>query len=793
MNELELIEKQIKENIKNLICNDKLDEASNLINEYLEVKTCDMEMHSMKAVVLIMQKKINEAEEVIRLSLEIDDKNADLNYNLAYIYEQRGEFNNAFKYYKKALEKSNNEKMKIDIIKIMKNILRENKISFVEEKKKIVFFVMAGMDSFLDNIILGLSDEYETKKIIVTEYKQIDEGMKWADICWFEWCDELIIYGSGLDVARKKKVICRLHSYEAFLDYPEKVKWTNVDNIIFDVAHIRDVVLSSVHIDNEKISLIPVGVNTKKYEFKNRSNGYNVAYVGYINYKKGPMFLIQLINELVKKDSRYKLYIGGTFQDKRDVLYFEQMIKELRLENNLILEGWVDDVNKWLESKDYIVSTSLLEGQHLSVMEGMCKGIKPIIHNFVGAKQVYNEKYVWNTFDEAVEMIREKEYNSAEYRKYIEDNYSNEQQLIKIKSLINKISPNNKNEIQLMKEEKLVTVGIINYNYSNYLDKAIQSVLNQTYKNIEIIIIDDCSVDGSIEKIKQYEQRYTNIRGIFHKTNSGSAVLGFRETISEAKGEYFMILSADDYLSTEMSIYDFLTELVNHSELDYVYSNLNIVDINGVYKNAWEYKQYRPEEIVQYTFNKYGSGIMPMTAGIYKTDFYRKNNINWYDDKDNIVAGDTLNSLINIKYNFKCKHIDKGLISYRHHDKNMTYDLFNRIKSIISVVEYIINNFNEEVYLTEIPWNEFNNFNKRQAKKMYVIGKYYMNVLEYYNNNVFKIWNDSEIEIKSEEIKSYIKPLALKVKEYLERCLEYSDEYSIDIKIMNEYLQQILE
>ena len=69
-----------------------------------------------------------------------------------------------------------------------------------------IFFVKQGLDSFLPDIIEGLSDEYETRKIIINELNQIDEGMKWADICWFEWCDELVIYGSQLELAKEKRI-----------------------------------------------------------------------------------------------------------------------------------------------------------------------------------------------------------------------------------------------------------------------------------------------------------------------------------------------------------------------------------------------------------------------------------------------------------------------------------------------------------------------------------------------------------------------------------------------------------
>lgn len=62
-----------------------------------------------------------------------------------------------------------------------------------------------------------------------------------------------------------------------------------------------------------------------------------------------------------------------------------------------------------------------------------------------------------------------------------------------------------------------VTIYITNHNYSDYLSKAIDSCLNQTFKNIEIIIIDDGSTDGSQEIINTYASSHQNIIPIFKK------------------------------------------------------------------------------------------------------------------------------------------------------------------------------------------------------------------------------------------------------------------------------------
>jgi len=90
-----------------------------------------------------------------------------------------------------------------------------------------------------------------------------------------------------------------------------------------------------------------------------------------------------------------------------------------------------------------------------------------------------------------------------------------------------------------------VTVYITNYNYEKYLEKAIQSVICQTFQDLELIIIDDGSTDGSREIIKKYENNekiytvFQQNKGL-NRTNNVALKL--------ASGKYIMRLDADDYL-----------------------------------------------------------------------------------------------------------------------------------------------------------------------------------------------------------------------------------------------------
>jgi glycosyltransferase involved in cell wall biosynthesis len=100
-----------------------------------------------------------------------------------------------------------------------------------------------------------------------------------------------------------------------------------------------------------------------------------------------------------------------------------------------------------------------------------------------------------------------------------------------------------------VKNKPLISIIITNYNYGQYIEKAIRSVVNQTYSNIELIIINDGSTDDSDEVIKKIvnENSNRNIRYVNRK-NRG-VVYTRNEGIKLAKGEFISYLDADDYFN----------------------------------------------------------------------------------------------------------------------------------------------------------------------------------------------------------------------------------------------------
>ncbi|MGH4120171.1 glycosyltransferase [Clostridium sp.] len=649
-------------------------------------------------------------------------------------------------------------------------------------RMKIAFFVKQGLDSFLGDIINELSVEYETKKMIVTDYSHIDEGMEWADVCWFEWCDELVAYGS-LNNVKNKKIICRLHSYEAFTDYPSKANFENVDKIIFVAEHIMNFVVDKFDLAKEKVIVIPNGIDFKKWTFSERKQGFNVAYVGYINYKKGPMLLLHTFKAIYDMDNRYKLFIAGQFQDERDVLYFNQMIKEFGIENNLIFEGWQDDLDAWLENKNYILCTSVLESQNMSIMQAMTKGIKPIIHNFVGARNIYPEESIWNTISEATNIIAEDKYNSQEYHDFVKNGFEFKDQVEKIKSLIRNLEEI-KNVIKI--DGPLVTIGITNYNGKEYLSKCVDSFINQTYANIEILIIDDCSTDDSREMISNYEEKYKNINVIYHESNSGGASRGIQEIISNAKGKYFQWLACDDFVQID-AIQKFVDYLEKNPDKDYVFSSLNIVDENNMKVQQWDNAVYPQSDVVKHIFAT-GSGLIPMNC-LYRLSFFRSNKINWIIYRNNDFSSDTLNSLQFIKYNWNYGKIDTAVINYRIHSNNLSHNLQKRIDSAVSIFDYIIKNFKEEVYAPDIEWNRFENSDQL---KNYVLALFYYNQIEnHINMNAIPEYVKGNVT--KEELIKYCYVFAKEGMKYIDEGLKQGTNFLNELIMVKEKYDKYLE
>ncbi len=124
-----------------------------------------------------------------------------------------------------------------------------------------------------------------------------------------------------------------------------------------------------------------------------------------------------------------------------------------------------------------------------------------------------------------------------------------------------------------------VSVIIPSYNLSKYIGEAIESVLNQTYKNLELIIVDDCSTDNSVEIIQRYAKKDDRIKFFKFGENKG-ACEAFNYGLRNAEGKYICYLGADDVF-LEDKIEKQVEFLENHKEIAAVFGYPIFIDEKG--------------------------------------------------------------------------------------------------------------------------------------------------------------------------------------------------------------------
>jgi len=137
-----------------------------------------------------------------------------------------------------------------------------------------------------------------------------------------------------------------------------------------------------------------------------------------------------------------------------------------------------------------------------------------------------------------------------------------------------------------MSRTPTVSIVLPNYNYARYLDERIQSLLNQTYSDFELIILDDASTDHSIDIINAYAAD-PRIRTHFFSENSGSPFRRWNDGASLARGKYLWIAEADDTCEPTL-LEKLVPKLEAHPAVGLVYCQSTSIDENGRYIGSWQ-------------------------------------------------------------------------------------------------------------------------------------------------------------------------------------------------------------
>ena len=164
----------------------------------------------------------------------------------------------------------------------------------------------------------------------------------------------------------------------------------------------------------------------------------------------------------------------------------------------------------------------------------------------------------------------------------------------------------------------MVTVIIPTYNSSKFIEKAIESVINQTYKDIEIIVVDDCSTDDTCQILQKYEQ-LPNFKLIVNESNTGVGIAR-KIGINNAKGEYITFLDSDDYLLNDFI--DVNLQLIKEHDSDVVYTSVKVLSPDNKVKIVQVGNNFAQNEATLNIF--FWCQMNFLTGKLFKTNLLKK-------------------------------------------------------------------------------------------------------------------------------------------------------------------------
>ena len=177
----------------------------------------------------------------------------------------------------------------------------------------------------------------------------------------------------------------------------------------------------------------------------------------------------------------------------------------------------------------------------------------------------------------------------------------------------------------------LVSVEMAAYNAERFIGRAIDSVLAQTYKNIELLIIDDGSTDGTADVVASHNDKRIRYIRLPHR----NCAVARNRAIAEAKGEYLLCVDSDDLIEAEY-IEKMVACAERHPEVDYFYpSSLVPVDERGCPTGEqWNYLNFSDNRILPAFLFENGYGPIPNVGSLKRRSLFERTG--GYDDVDSV-------------------------------------------------------------------------------------------------------------------------------------------------------------
>ena len=266
-----------------------------------------------------------------------------------------------------------------------------------------------------------------------------------------------------------------------------------------------------------------------------------------------------------------------------------------------------------------------------------------------------------------------------------------------------------------------VSVIVPNYNHAEYLVQRLEGILNQTFQDIEVILLDDCSNDNSLDVINIYAKQSKVSQCIVNTKNSGSPFKQWQKGIELAKGDFIWIAESDDDAS-QTFLEDMLTELQNKNA-DLIFCASTYVDssnklIGAAHDDSTSWVKTGKEAIFDYFITK--NKIRNTSSVLFRKSCIERIPVVMFSMK---YCGDWyFYSTLSLIENVKIAYLNKPLNFFRQHTNNVST---NAEKNGLAIFEGLM--------VLKLIWKQLH-ITKHDTGYVFIFNFWYKNILDNYLN-----------------------------------------------------------
>lgn len=313
------------------------------------------------------------------------------------------------------------------------------------------------------------------------------------------------------------------------------------------------------------------------------------------------------------------------------------------------------------------------------------------------------------------------------------------------------------------KDTPLVSAIIPNYNHAAYLDERIQSVLNQSYPNFEVIILDDCSTDNSREIIEQYRNHPKVKKIIYNEVNGGSVFRQWKKGVEAASGKYIWMAESDDYCEASL-LQTLVAGLEAHANCTIAYCQSIVIDMQE--NIMWQsfYKQLSdtiPGSEFIPRFLSTQCAIFNASMALFRREYFFKVNEeflefkfsgDWYFWIELCKMGDVFISGRTLNY-------------FRNHSGDVTTRAVKSGQNYLEAARILTRSYNQKLIPKKVYWKAF----KKQHRQYWMTRDQYAGPLQatldtcFYNSSTTHLspamlrldawWKYTRMRVKGEKFR----------------------------------------